>query len=115
MTDNEIVKALECCVSHKDCDDSCPCVISKTPCVVNKPGTLLNLINRQKEEIENLKNEKEEMHKDVIAAEEYAWNLKKEKIEAIRKFAKKVKAVTYNYYDEDIDIIAKEMEKQNDC
>lgn len=55
MTDNEIIKALEYCANHKDCDDGCPCVISESPCIVNDPYTLFNLINRQKAEIERLK------------------------------------------------------------
>lgn len=54
MTDSEIIKALEYCANHKDCDDGCPCVISESPCVVNNPNTLFDLINRQQAEIDHL-------------------------------------------------------------
>ena len=88
MTDNEIIKALEYCANHKDCDDGCPCVISESPCVVNNPCTLLNLINRQKAEIERLHSmnqAKLDMLHDIRAELEIA------KSEAIREFAEKLK------------------------
>ena len=73
MTYNEIIKALECCANH-DCCRLCPLwedcgdLATLTDCT-------LNLINRQKAEIENLKDK-------VRAA--YLINLnEKEKAEAI--------------------------------
>ena len=66
MTDNEIIKALECC-SDTDCDN-CP---FEEQCRRN--GSLsdiaLDLINRQKAEIERLKDEvqkQKEKTNDVI-------------------------------------------------
>ena len=51
MTDNEIIKALECC--KKDDCDNCPNDFGN--CYANLSGYSLDLINRQKAEIERLK------------------------------------------------------------
>lgn len=88
MTDNEIIKALEYCANHKDCDDGCPCVISESPCVVNNPNTLFDLINRQKAEIERLHSMNQvklDMLHDIRAELEIA------KSEAIREFTEIMK------------------------
>ena len=50
-----------------------------------------NLINRQKAEIERLTAERDVMHQDVIAAEEYAWQCKTAKAEAYKEFAERLK------------------------
>lgn len=52
MTDNEIIKALECCMDD-DCDN-CPDTFGN--CEHNAMRNALDLINRQKAEIERLKN-----------------------------------------------------------
>jgi hypothetical protein len=52
MTDNEIIKALECC--KKDDCDNCPNDFGN--CYANLAGYALDLINRQKAEIERLKD-----------------------------------------------------------
>ena len=58
MTDNEIIKALECCL---DCNcKECPCcriINGGTYCTEIDEEAILNLINRQKVEIERLKLE----------------------------------------------------------
>lgn len=54
MTDNEIIKALECCISSSDCK-GCPSYIEKDDdCLGIKWLSILDLINRQKAEIERL-------------------------------------------------------------
>ena len=53
MTDNEIKKALECCVSC-DCHN-CPFFIDKSYCKDIDLEEVLDLIDRQKAEIERLK------------------------------------------------------------
>ena len=53
-------------------------------------NAVLDLINRQKAEIERLTAERDAMHQDVIAAEEYAWQCKTAKVEAIKEFAERV-------------------------
>ena len=54
MTDNEIIKALECCIDC-DCTD-CPCN-TREGCKDIDYEAMLDLINRQKAEIEELKQE----------------------------------------------------------
>lgn len=80
MTEKEVIKALECCLSDEweDCDK---CPLEKFPddyigCRNNLMKVTIYLINRQKAETEQLKKEKEEMHQDVIHTEKYAWKLK---------------------------------------
>ena len=55
MTDNEIIKALECC---RDCNcEECPCcriILGVTHCTEIDQEEILDLINRQKAEIERL-------------------------------------------------------------
>ena len=58
MTDNEIIKALECCGSKgllSFCDD-CP-YCEGGWCINKMPKDTLDLINRQKAEIERLREE----------------------------------------------------------
>ena len=56
MTDNEIIKALECCcgTAHDSCRD---CPYSDIGCEDELEKDALDLINRQKAEIERLKNQ----------------------------------------------------------
>ena len=61
MTDNEIIKALECCLlSNKQQVEQCAeCPMDETPCTVCQnllAYHALDLINRQKAEIERLKD-----------------------------------------------------------
>lgn len=53
MTDNEIIKALECCNYNNYKCDNCPYIYKA--CTVYKDA--IDLINRQKAEIERLKSE----------------------------------------------------------
>ena len=59
MTDNEIIKALEVCVGiHNDCDN-CPLLEysqATDECMTEAMSNALDLINRQKAEIERLQN-----------------------------------------------------------
>lgn len=59
MTDNEIIKALECC-SHRNEDlpcDGCPAYNIAQMCMEDLMSAALDLINRQKLEIEQWKEE----------------------------------------------------------
>ncbi len=59
MSDNEITKALECCANEgfQDCEN-CPLNIPHQPCSkVKLPRISLDLVNRQKTEINRLNNE----------------------------------------------------------
>lgn len=119
MTDNEIIKALECCTGY-DCEN---CKALKY-CDYMHPGALarasLNLINRQKEEIEKLKQENDFFHKTITenaqrALEVAVEEIEKAKSEAIKEFAERLKEkfgiadciVTVN--NNDIDELIEEM------
>jgi hypothetical protein len=57
MTDNEIIKALECCAQlHPRCDE-CPDRHELNLCGLALKSQALKLINRQKAEIEQLKRD----------------------------------------------------------
>lgn len=63
MTDNEIIKALECC-SHRNEDlpcDGCPAYNIAQMCMEDLMSDALDLINRQKAEIERLNKNYEEL------------------------------------------------------
>ena len=68
MTDEQIIKALECC-KIGECND-CPFYGVKEDCEVELPEEALNLINRKKAEIEQ--------------------EIKEIKSEAIKEFAKQL-------------------------
>lgn len=59
MTDNEIIKALECCPAHIKCEE-CP-MKQKHNCMSKLNKDALDLINRQKAEIERLQKNCEEL------------------------------------------------------
>lgn len=90
MTDNDIIKALECCGCDNYQCDNCP--YAYKTCTVYKDS--LDLINRQKVEIERLTAMLE-------AAEDYLYplpfknafddELAKAKSEAIKEFAERLK------------------------
>ena len=103
MTDNEIIKALECCYTYFDCD-GCP---FEEPCSGLNVLTenTLDLINRQKAEIERLQKSNEEMFctiskqdaeitqlqkRIVFWREDMNYQPEKERAEAIKEFEKLV-------------------------
>lgn len=65
MTDNEIIKALECCKpkQNRNCGD-CPAYDLGNFCAAELRENVLDLINRQKAEIEKLKSAKSEAIKE---------------------------------------------------
>lgn len=58
FTEEEITKALECCSSY-DCD-GCPLYSPTINCVILLPQKALELVNRQRAEIEKLKERNDE-------------------------------------------------------
>ena len=65
MTDNEIIKALECCISNKPCQECAflgAGIGAKTTCEVQMMKQALDLINRKQAEIEALKTHEEREH-----------------------------------------------------
>ena len=92
MTDNEIIKALECCSknSRELCVLECP-IFRTAGCIEELHKAVFTLINRQKEELKWLREEKLKELTDsvvlgrIIHTQEYVW-----KKEAIKEFAEKV-------------------------
>lgn len=133
--DAEIIKALECCIGKYPCTE---CPYDNKGCEF-EPDTL-DLINRQKAEIKELKKVIETMtneqlqlgfeHKAEIErlnirnkaltdiTKNYDWKFAKAKSEAIKEFAEKLKncfCVSKEYLDimNIIDNLIKEMEDKN--
>lgn len=57
MTDNKIIKALECCTKTEFISDCAKCEMLAFDCKDTLIENALNLINHQKAEIERLENE----------------------------------------------------------
>lgn len=120
MTDNDIVKALACCYNGNQCAKSCPYNDGDDDCVECTSALArdtLDLINRQKAEIERL----------TINMNAFGLGMKREKeradtakAEAIKEFAERVKLDFYYEFDEiipsimadKIDNLAKEMTEE---
>ena len=113
MTDNEIIKALECC-GDADCDN-CPYSGDDLlrPCNDNLVKDTINLINRQKDEIRETRRD---LLNEIYALEH---QLETAKSEAIKEFAERLKEkqqtfIGHDYtckfiYLCDIDNLVKEM------
>lgn len=115
MTDTEIIKALECCCKNNNCE-GCPLdyLTFSSQCASELAVKSLDLINRQKAEIERLKKLLEEA--DV----NYNKCAKRFYKEAIKEFAYRLKQKSEYYengqgwegricYEDDIDKLLKEM------
>ena len=94
MTDEQIIKALECCTQNVGCN-GCPFVNSTDikyrggyACAETMRKSALNLINRQKEEIERLNIELQFMRN---ASNSYKIHYETTKSEAIKEFAERLK------------------------
>ena len=85
MTDNEIIKALECLRGNAfDCGECPYCSCYPAPCEQQVAKDALSLINRQKEEIERMKN------RDLQV--EVSEKLEREiKAEAVKEFVERLK------------------------
>ena len=106
FTDSEIMKALECCKSENgyDCEE-CPCqsVTYKQGdggCCNAVMGYALDLINRQKAEIEGLQRQ---LHEGIDLSD---TALKVVKSEAIKEFAERLKEI-YKSYDPNVGAVYK--------
>ncbi len=126
LTDNEIIKALECCFSYESLDDCGDCPLTKMcdkgPFYTEKIS--LDLINRQKAEIERLYKEGLQINKTFMgfvnkqineAIKEFTENI----IHEIVNRSSEIQSTTAEYLNgsahrqnEIIDII-KEMESKN--
>lgn len=87
MTDNQIVKALECCagcVKAATCR-RCPYRKREGDCIVRLSRDAIDLINRQQAEIERLEKDKENLAYSFANAVGRNLTLKEEAIAAKRK------------------------------
>lgn len=90
MTDNEIIKALECCVNQPCCTQHCPYWRnSKAGCEYITPQNLLNLINSQQAKIKGLNKKVEELSE--VLSDHIKIRVKEIKSEAIKEFAERLK------------------------
>ena len=117
MTDNEIIKALECCSEHvRNCAE-CPLnVTSLDHCSTRLAQNVLNLINRQNQKIKDSEISLEAMR---CAANGFKSAYERERgsrITAIQDFAEGLKEEKFTHknfgelvYVEDIDNLVKEM------
>ena len=135
MTDAEIIKALECCKSSDTDCVNCPfdfgCMGANYESLLSENA--LALINRQKAEIERLKNAGDNKTKELLrlnsTIEELHKKIKTATIEAIKEFAfdltEEVKQIDMTKPHEDkydirihvydiIDNLVKEMEGKKD-
>jgi ribonucleotide monophosphatase NagD (HAD superfamily) len=122
MTDNEIIKALECCSSNT-VDDCCNCPglddvyddLSTEECMCGLMKLALDLINRQKAEKEALIAGQETLQKHIaeqnaeierlkkalvvvdIMEEQHKYALNKAKAEAIKECLQEVRKRTSSY------------------
>ena len=117
MNDNDIIKALECCAVSSSIETCGECPYAECPtrkgCVGEMVKDALDLINRQKAEIERWQSANFE-NLDLI--HDLKGLLKQAKSEAIKEFAERLK--TYGRVEEDgcktvliaiIDNLVKEM------
>lgn len=96
MTDNDIIKALECCIDCK-CKE-CPCyknIEGEMRCTEIDEEEILGLINRQKAEIERLQKEN---HFKELEIEEFVRMFAEIRAGATKEFAERLKDLL-NFYD----------------
>ena len=114
LSDNEIIKALECCTNDDHCGD-CFLVYGLHDCKEKQLNLLkdaLDLINRQKAEIERLEGEKSCIIEHLKGTR---IRLKTAKAEAIKEFAERLNDTKfwngneYVIYADNIDVLVKEM------
>lgn len=123
MTDDEIIKALECCAQPILICSECPYydIHVPYPCADQLKWAALNLIDSQKAEIERLNTENmltlSERNAFRTSFYEVSKQLKTAKSEAVREFAERLKEnlqwdVEYDnklVFESDIDNLVKEM------
>lgn len=111
MTDNEIIKALEICANENGMCSECAYSDNYTNCNTRIAKDALDLINRQRAEIERLKGEIVNQYNTI------GKTIKQTKAEAIKEFAERLKAdcpdkLLVIHFDA-IDNLVKEMTEHN--
>lgn len=116
MTDNEIIKAWERCIQEKE-DDCLLCPLhNERNCTHIKDCDALDLVNRQKAEIEKYKEYYETMEAELDSFRKDQAEVKflKNRIraEAIKEFAERLKEIDDYVSPFDIDNLVKEMTEE---
>lgn len=110
MTDNEIIKALERCSTNYNCGD-CPYYCNAEDCPDPLMNDALDLINRQKAEIERLKKEVED--KERAYNDEFC--LRKEWQSKCRELLKDKQTTKFEAIKEFAERLKEEMRLDDDC
>jgi len=117
MTDKEIIKALECCTGHHRGCNTCAYYGGERPCTQRLEADALKLIRRQQAEIDkllvqsghfdtfarNLCGIRLRNGNKIVTFEDLQSYINKQKAEAVREFAEKLKREKYcrlTEYDE---------------
>ena len=111
FTDEEIIKALECC-SYPCCEcDECPLYCCGANCSsFELHRYALDFINRQKSEIERLKGS------TIVNNIMESQRIKREaKAEAYKEFAKQIKKEIENAYNNNSNVACEHISKHAEC
>ncbi|MBQ2389612.1 MAG: hypothetical protein II305_06120 [Clostridia bacterium] len=117
MTDNEIVKGLECCIGDTDGKDCFGCPLYEIDdCQAHLNLAALDLINRQKAENERLTDT---LNATIAGQETLQRYIITAKAKAYKEFAERLKSrlitVTYINFDDIINNLLKEMVGNNNA
>ena len=103
MKDNDIIQALKCCTGQNGEDACVVCPFINTDNCMRNEKLALDLINRQKAEIQKLQidNKKLTVNMNAFGAgmKRLAKDLKNAKAEAIKEFAERLKECAYQSSD----------------
>ena len=117
MTDNDVIKALECCINSADCEDCYFKHLDAPNCGVEMDKKALDLINRLQAEIERLKSRNKFLEIEFKNNDNlFRARVNGAKSEAIKEFAERLKEKMYIkkdklYYSVIIDNLLEELEK----
>ena len=120
MTDNEIIKAFDCCNNKTlDCDE-CPCHYKQEKPCLELDNLVFDLINRQKAEIKRLEKDSKRLKKVEMQLDDAMKMYDTIKAEAYKEFADRLKEnsiATFSWNGvvlvEEIDNLLKEMVGDN--
>lgn len=111
MADNEIIKAFEYCSSHDDCDLNCPIEKETTEdegCIRTIGRLALDIINRQKTEIEGYKESIRE-YAEMLAEKDVQIKMLQNENEAFAPLGKLYSEIKADAYKEFVDRLKKKV------
>lgn len=111
MTDNEIIKAAECCVFGESCEG---CPLEFKDCAnIDVSKLTLDLINRQKAEIEELETEIDKQYEQAKAdilgnmadgGVSCHWCIEEHRANAIKEFAERLTDLCYKEFGSELEV-----------